>query len=118
MKTEDNQSQSGGIPYTTSIRPRCLRKAVNAAVLEPVQIPARDSVGLEEITVHADEALKKKASCEKKETRSGGWKIKQRQKYGFALLCLKTGQRKSLCCWGKSQRRPWSPTRGDGRAMQ
>lgn len=73
MKIEDNQLQLGGIPYTTSIRPLCLRKAINAAVLESIQIPTRASICLEEITVYADKALKKKASCGKTETQSGGW---------------------------------------------
>lgn len=67
-KTEHNQSKLRGILYITSIRPLCLRKAINAAVLEPIQIPTRASICLEEITLYADKALKKKPSCGKKDT--------------------------------------------------
>lgn len=115
-KTEHNQSKLRGILYITSIRALCLRKAINAAVLESIQIPTRAS--LEEITLYADKALKRKQAVEKK-TQSGGWKTKQRRRYGFALLCLKTGERKYwFYCWRKSQRRPWSRMRGDRRVMQ
>lgn len=109
MKTEGNQSQLGGILCNTSIRPLCLRKAVTAGWS---QYMSWGNYSLCRQNTEEESKLWKNRDTEQ-------WLGNQAQAGMWVCFVLRQQKRNCVCiAGGKSQRRPGSCTRGDGRAVQ